>query len=263
MSFTGPRGRGRAGCAASSIGCGTSRSGAALPSPETICPDGRTEIVLHLGDPMREQRVRRASSRSRATCSSARWTLPITIVPTGRCRMVGARSRPPRFTGCCRCRRTGSWDSVLDLEAVWGRWTRQTADRRLRAAPRRRRRSIASKRALEVLVASWRAAASRRSTIAQSRACRQTGGQASIDAAGERPRSEPPPVRAPFPRACRPPAAPLRAHRPFPARLPGASATKAAPRSPRAVATPIRRTWCARFGALPARRRRCWPRPTA
>jgi AraC-like DNA-binding protein len=96
--------------------------------PETICPDGRTEIVLHLGDPMR-QLVEGAEVDQPRNLLVAQMEGPVTIVPTGRMSMVGARLvegalhrllpvPQDRLAGC-----------ILDLESVWSAWVRSTADR--------------------------------------------------------------------------------------------------------------------------------------
>jgi AraC-like DNA-binding protein len=88
--------------------------------PETICPDGRPEIVVHLGDPMRGQ------SRYLLV---GQMDAPLTIVSSGRVAMVGARLSP---TGLYRLLPVAQDDligEVVSLESVWTAWTRRTADR--------------------------------------------------------------------------------------------------------------------------------------
>ena len=95
---------------------------------ETICPDGRTEIVLHIGDPMRA-RVGSAWRMQPRHLLVGQMAAPITVVPTGRVAMVGARLAPGALhcvSGIPQGRLTGQ---VHDLESLWSRWTRRTAER--------------------------------------------------------------------------------------------------------------------------------------
>jgi AraC-like DNA-binding protein len=101
---------------------------ASAPAPETICPDGRTEIVLHLGDPMRQCVGSRAIAQPRHLLV-AQMEGPITIVPTGRVSMVGARlvtGALHRLLPIPQDRLTGR---IIDLDSVWQSWARATAER--------------------------------------------------------------------------------------------------------------------------------------
>lgn len=107
--------------------------GVASAEPETICPDGRTELVVHLGAPMREVRADgdRPQPRHLLVGQMAR---PVTIVPTGGVRMVGARLEPAALHRVLPVPQDRLVDQIVDLEGVWGGWTRQTAERVAAAA---------------------------------------------------------------------------------------------------------------------------------
>jgi AraC-like DNA-binding protein len=94
---------------------------------ETICPDGRTEIVLHLGDPMR-QRAGTREWRQPRHLLVGQMQRPVTIAPTGRMAMVGARFVAGAFHRLVPMPQDRLTDSVIDLESVWGEWTRRAAD---------------------------------------------------------------------------------------------------------------------------------------
>lgn len=96
-------------------------------SPETICPDGRSEIVLHLADPMAE-RIGVRNVRQPRHLLVGQMTSPITIVPTGRIAMVGARFAPDGMFRFTRMPQDAMLGQVFDLELVWPRWARRTAD---------------------------------------------------------------------------------------------------------------------------------------
>ena len=98
-----------------------------VASPETICPDGRSEIVLHIGDPMAERVGVRDVCQPRHLLVG-QMTLPITIVPTGRMVMVGARFAPDAMYHFMSMEQDAIVGQVLDLELVWSRWTRETAE---------------------------------------------------------------------------------------------------------------------------------------
>jgi AraC-like DNA-binding protein len=92
----------------------------ATPSTAVICPDGRTEIVLHLGDPMRGQHRH---------LLVAQMDRPITIVPSGRVAMVGARFRPGALHKVLPVAQDRLAGQILDLESIWQHWTRRAAER--------------------------------------------------------------------------------------------------------------------------------------
>ena len=93
---------------------------AGLASAETICPDGCSEIVIHLGDAMRGQP---------RDLLVGQMDAPITIVPTGRVAMVGARLTPSGLYRLLPLSQDRLARQVLSLDSVWPAWTRQTADR--------------------------------------------------------------------------------------------------------------------------------------
>ena len=148
-------------------------------SPETICPDGTTEIVLHLGDPMCQQRDEGDIDQPR-TLLVAQMDRPVTIVPTGRISMVGARLAAGglhRLLPIPQDRLTGQ---ILDLGSVWAAWTRQAMDRV--AAERTAESGLdALERALEDLLPDRPPEAGIRSMDHAIATLRASGGNASID----------------------------------------------------------------------------------
>lgn len=102
---------------------------AATPSsdPEIICPDGRPEIVLHIGDPMRERSgsVDRLQPRHLLVGQMA---APIAVVATGRVSMVGARLKPDALFQLLPVSQDTLAGQVIDLATVWSAWARATAD---------------------------------------------------------------------------------------------------------------------------------------
>lgn len=148
-------------------------------SPETICPDGRSEIVLHIGDPMAE-RVGVCDYRQPRHLLVGQMTAPITVVATGRMMMVGARFAPDALYRFSRMPQDRIFGQVVDLESVWSRWTRDTADA-VSEAPGAEARLVVLERALEDLLA---AAPTTRSSHSISTAIDQlvvTGGHGSIE----------------------------------------------------------------------------------
>ena len=151
-------------------------SGVESAEPETICPDGRTELVVHLGAPMRELREGGDRPQPRHLLVG-QMERPVTIVPTGGLRMVGARLEPAalhRFLPVPQDRLVGQ---IVDLEAVWGAWTRQTAEQ-VAATADAHGALVAFERALEVLVPA--ATPSDLPIEAAVARLHQTGGTASI-----------------------------------------------------------------------------------
>ena len=99
----------------------------ASAEPETICPDGRTEIVLHLGHPMREQRIDRELTQPRHLLVG-QMDRPMTVVSCGALRMVGVSLEPASLYAALPIPQSDLAGQVIDLEGVWGAWTRKTAD---------------------------------------------------------------------------------------------------------------------------------------
>lgn len=118
--------------------------------PQVICPDGRTEVVLHLGDPMRE----RGSAGERLQprfLLIGQMSRALAIVPTGRIAMVGARFAPGAMRNCLPIAQGELEGRIVGLDSVWSQWTRRTADA-VAAAPRADARLQALERALEDLI---------------------------------------------------------------------------------------------------------------
>lgn len=103
-------------------------------TPEAICPDGYTEIIVHLGDPMLQQMGGRLTPQARHLLVT-QMDRPVTIVPTGRVAMVGARlpaGALHRLLPTAQDRLAGQ---ILDLDTVWREWTRLTCEQLSAAQP--------------------------------------------------------------------------------------------------------------------------------
>jgi AraC-like DNA-binding protein len=94
---------------------------------ETICPDGRTELVLHLGAPMRERRDGHDEPQPRHLLVG-QMEQPVTVIPTGGLRMVGARLEPAALHRLLPMPQDRLAGRIVDLESIWGVWTREAAD---------------------------------------------------------------------------------------------------------------------------------------
>jgi AraC-like DNA-binding protein len=138
--------------------------------PETICPDGRSEIVIHLGEAMEGQPRHLLVGQMDA---------PLTITPSGRVAMVGARLSPAGLHRLLPIPQDCLMGQIISLETVWNAWTRQTADQ-ISAAPTPDAELDAFERALEALVPADRWRASDRGVSAALAALRASGGNASI-----------------------------------------------------------------------------------
>jgi len=148
------------------------------PIPETICPDGRTEIVLHLGDPMQQCLTHGPIAQARSLLVPQMHG-PVTVVPTGRVSMVGARLRPDALHRLLPVPQDRLAGQILDLESVWQSWTRSTVD--LVASATSAAGSLdALERALEALVPCVRPDDETLSMAATIATLRASGGNAPI-----------------------------------------------------------------------------------
>jgi AraC-like DNA-binding protein len=103
-------------------------------APEAICPDGCTEIILHLGDPMLQAVNGRLLPQGRYLLVT-QMDGPVTIVPTGRVAMVGARLRAGALHRLLPTTQDRLAGQILDLDTVWREWTRRTAEQVSAAGP--------------------------------------------------------------------------------------------------------------------------------
>jgi AraC-like DNA-binding protein len=151
--------------------------GPACGEQDVICPDGRSEMVLHLGDPMRERGPTAAAQPRHLLVGQ--MDRPMTVAPTGRVAMIGATFEAGALHRLLPAPQDRLAGSVVDLEAVWGRWTRETADQ-VAAAPSP---TVAAARFADALgtllpdASEPRDAAAIRASVA---AFRRTGGRASV-----------------------------------------------------------------------------------
>jgi AraC-like DNA-binding protein len=97
-------------------------------SPETICPDGTMEIVLHFGDLMRQQVAGRERVQPRALLVG-QMDAPIVIAASGAMSMVGARFAPGAFHRVVAMPQHRLAREIHDLTCLSPRWTRDTTDR--------------------------------------------------------------------------------------------------------------------------------------
>ena len=103
-------------------------STASQAEPDTICPDGRAEIIVHVGAPMRERRNGSERPQPRHLLVG-QMERPVTVAPTGAVRMVGATLAPAALYQLLPMPQQRLAGQIVDLESIWGRWTRQTAER--------------------------------------------------------------------------------------------------------------------------------------
>ena len=146
---------------------------------ETICPDGRTEIVLHLAEPMLETAAG-ANRRQPRHLLVGQMAAPITVMPTGRVSMVGARLAPGALRRMLPIPQDRIAGQVLDLDAIWRRWTRETVDR-VGSTSAPAARFAALERALETLVPELPVDDEQRGIEIAVARLRLSGGTASID----------------------------------------------------------------------------------
>jgi AraC-like DNA-binding protein len=104
--------------------------------PQRIVPDGRCELVVHLGDPYREVGATRAQPR---VLFAGQLTRPLWLEATGPACVVGVRFRPAAaraFAGGCMRRTT---DRRLSLEALEPgfAWTAASSLARMRSTAAR------------------------------------------------------------------------------------------------------------------------------
>jgi AraC-like DNA-binding protein len=103
-------------------------------TPEAICPDGCTEIILHLGNPMLQVVNGRLLPQARYLLV-AQMDGPVTVVPTGRVAMVGARLHAGALHRLLPTAQDRLAGQILDLDTVWQEWTRRTVEQVSAAAP--------------------------------------------------------------------------------------------------------------------------------
>lgn len=153
----------------------------AAPSPaiETICPDGRTEIILHLGDPMRQLAgaVEVAQPRHLLVGQMDR---PVAIVPSGRVSMIGARLLAGALHRLLPIPQEHLTGRIVDLDTIWHVWVRRTADR-VASAPSMNAGFDLFEHALAELLPSDGNADTQQPLDAAIRRLRTSGGTASIE----------------------------------------------------------------------------------
>jgi AraC-like DNA-binding protein len=153
-------------------------AGPATGGADVICPDGRTEIVLHLGDPMWERVAARATRQPRHLLVG-QMDRAMTIAPVGRVAMIGATLEAGALHRLLPVPQGALTGRVIDLETVWNAWTRRTADQAA-TAPTPVEALERFARALEALLPDGRASSSESAVGAAVALLRRTGGRASV-----------------------------------------------------------------------------------
>lgn len=138
--------------------------------PETICPDGRSEIVIHLGDAMRNQPRHLLVGQMDS---------PIMVTPTGRVAMVGARLSPSGLHRLLPFPQDRLRGQVISLDSVWNVWTRRTVDQ-VATAGTPARELDAFERAIEALIPDARCSVPDLALETALSGLRASGGNASI-----------------------------------------------------------------------------------
>jgi AraC-like DNA-binding protein len=144
---------------------------------DTICPDGAMEIVLHIGDAMRQRLGVDDRLQARALLVG-QMDGPIDIVPTGAISMVGARFAPGAFHRVLPIPQHRLARAIHDLTDIAPLWARESVDR-LAAAPTAAARLDVFEAALERLVPEASDDAAQAIAFASAR-LRASGGETSI-----------------------------------------------------------------------------------
>jgi AraC-like DNA-binding protein len=87
--------------------------------PQTICPDGCAEIVIHLADPMRGQPRH---------ILVGQMDSPLSVMATGRVVMLGARFTPTGLQRVLAMPQHRLAGAIVPLDCVWHEWTRETRE---------------------------------------------------------------------------------------------------------------------------------------
>ena len=85
-------------------------------------------MVLHLGDPMIERCETRNIPQPRHLLVG-QMAAPVTVISTGRVMMVGVRFAPGAMRRLLPISQDRIAGQILELDAIWQRWTRETVDR--------------------------------------------------------------------------------------------------------------------------------------
>ncbi len=153
---------------------------ASASAPQTICPDGRTEIVLHLGQPMQQYTANAAHLQPRHLIVG-QMSAPVTIAATGRALMVGARLAPDALFRLLPLPQDRIAATIVDAGAVWHRWTARAADA-IANAPSAAGQLDALETALEQLAPSGPASVAERTIRRAIRCLESSGGTAPVEA---------------------------------------------------------------------------------
>lgn len=101
---------------------------------QPILPDGRPEIILHLGDPFELIRVDGTVERQPRTIVAGQLTSPLLVRPIGTVAVVGIRLRADAMPALIPCAQHRLAGLPVDLGALSMRLARELSDAGIRAA---------------------------------------------------------------------------------------------------------------------------------
>jgi len=96
-----------------------------LPSPQLIYPDGRCELIVHLGSPMRRQEPGCEWQLQAPELFAAQQTTPIRLAATGEVACIGVRLQPAASAAIAGNRLPAWRDRILDLRGIDLEFSRQ------------------------------------------------------------------------------------------------------------------------------------------
>jgi hypothetical protein len=88
------------------------------PGAQPILPDGRPEIILHLGDPFELIREDGGVERQPRTIVAGQLTSPVLVRPSGTIAIVGIRFRADAMPALIRCPQHRLAGTPVDLGAL-------------------------------------------------------------------------------------------------------------------------------------------------
>jgi AraC-like DNA-binding protein len=113
------------------------RDDAPSPSPQVVYPDGRCELIVHLGAPMRRQEPGADWQLQSPSLFAAQQTAPVRLAATGSVACIGVRLQPAASAAIAGNRLAQWRDRIIDLHAIDAAFGQQLRDavRRFDAEP--------------------------------------------------------------------------------------------------------------------------------
>jgi AraC-like DNA-binding protein len=97
-----------------------SKSGVESSHPETICPDGRVELIFNCADRFRRYHSSGIVETQPQSIVTGQISEAVTIEPTGPVRLFGIRFRPDGAYPIFRFAQSEITDKIVELGEVWG-----------------------------------------------------------------------------------------------------------------------------------------------